>query len=287
MYLPPEHVALFATHQSSVNCIQSQLILSLFPGIDLLGRGFEAEGFSVVRGPDLLIGGDVRQFHVPSGRFDGVIGGPPCPDFSRARHGSPSGYGLEMIEEYIRLVKEAQPTWWLMENVPGVPDVKISGYSHQRIDLNARELGSTQNRLRHFQFGHRDYRVISIPRQPKSVVWEPCCLASESKLTRKRAWNDFCALQGLQDGIDLEHLTLAARYRVVGNGVPVFMAQALARAILKAVPAHEITLCGCGCGREVTGRAIFALPACRKRMQRRREAIIADPNTCDLNLQTA
>lgn len=26
---------------------ESQLVLSLFPGIDLLGRGFEAEGFCV------------------------------------------------------------------------------------------------------------------------------------------------------------------------------------------------------------------------------------------------
>ena len=51
------------------------LILSLFPGIDLLGRGFEAESFAVVRGPDLLWGGDIRSFHVPPGRFDGIIGG--------------------------------------------------------------------------------------------------------------------------------------------------------------------------------------------------------------------
>ena len=34
-----------------------ELVLSLFPGIDLLGRGFEAEGFCVVRGPDLLHAG--------------------------------------------------------------------------------------------------------------------------------------------------------------------------------------------------------------------------------------
>lgn len=54
-----------------------QLILLLFPGIDLLGQGFEAEGFSVVRGPDLIFGQDVRGFHVPAGKFEGVIGGPP------------------------------------------------------------------------------------------------------------------------------------------------------------------------------------------------------------------
>ena len=67
----------------------ASLVLSLFPGIDLLGRGFELEGFSIVRGPDLIFGGDVRTFSVPRGRFDGVIGGSPCPDFSRARRAPP------------------------------------------------------------------------------------------------------------------------------------------------------------------------------------------------------
>jgi len=50
------------------------LVLSLFPGIGLLDMAFELEGFTVVRGPDLLWGGDVRRFHPPPGRFDGVIG---------------------------------------------------------------------------------------------------------------------------------------------------------------------------------------------------------------------
>ena len=65
------------------------LVLSLFPGIGLLDMAFEEAGFCVVRGPDLLWGGDVRTFHVPAGRFDGVIGGPPCQAFSRLRHLNP------------------------------------------------------------------------------------------------------------------------------------------------------------------------------------------------------
>ena len=63
-----------------------QVVLSLFPGIGLLDRAFEERGFSVVRGPDVLWGGDIANFHVPPGRFDGVIGGPPCKRFSRLRH---------------------------------------------------------------------------------------------------------------------------------------------------------------------------------------------------------
>lgn len=63
----------------------SGLVLSLFPGIGLLDRAFEEEGFCVVRGPDLLWGGDVRRFHPPAGLFAGIIGGPPCQAFSQLR----------------------------------------------------------------------------------------------------------------------------------------------------------------------------------------------------------
>jgi DNA (cytosine-5)-methyltransferase 1 len=54
------------------------LVLSLFPGLDGLGLAFELEGFTVVRGPDVLWGGDIRRFSPPAGRFEGIIGGPPC-----------------------------------------------------------------------------------------------------------------------------------------------------------------------------------------------------------------
>ena len=107
-----------------------RLILSIFPGIDLLGRAFEEQGFCVVRGPDLLWGGDIRQFHPPANAFWGVIGGPPCQDFSRLRRDEPTGYGLEMLAEFIRVVTEANPEWWLMENVDRVPTVTgLDGHS--------------------------------------------------------------------------------------------------------------------------------------------------------------
>ena len=61
------------------------LVLSLFPGIGLLDRAFELEGFCVVRGPDLLWGGDIKTFHPPAGVFDGVIGGPPCTLWAQTR----------------------------------------------------------------------------------------------------------------------------------------------------------------------------------------------------------
>lgn len=162
------------------------LVLSLFPGIDLLGRGFEAEGFSIVRGPDLLWGADVRGFHVPAGRFDGVIGGSPCQDFSAARRSAPSGEGEELLREFCRIVAEAQPRWFLIENVPRVPDVLIEGYHVQRFDLDARECGLKQRRRRHFHFGSRDgLRIVIRRRFTAQAQSQPTCLASEGKRQRQ------------------------------------------------------------------------------------------------------
>lgn len=39
----------------------TQLVLSLFPGIGLFDQAFAEQGFCVVRGPDLLWGGDVKK----------------------------------------------------------------------------------------------------------------------------------------------------------------------------------------------------------------------------------
>jgi len=87
------------------------LVLSLFPGIGLLDRAFEEAGFCLVRGPDRLWGGDIRRFHSPAGVFWGVLGGPPCQEFSGLLRTEPSGYGLAMLKEYARVVTEAQPEW--------------------------------------------------------------------------------------------------------------------------------------------------------------------------------
>lgn len=246
------------------------LILSLFPGIDLLGRGFELEGYCVVRGPDPAIGqSDVRDFNPPP-RFDGIIAGSPCQDFSRLRRDPPSGEGAAMLREFIRIVRGCGPKWWLLENVPTVPDVLIDGYSHQRIDLSANEFGLRQRRLRHFQFGSRLTGCLSIARGEAVPATEPCAVASEGEKALRRSWGDFCALQGLEPDFEIPYFTLSAKYRAVGNGVPIPMGRAMARAI-KAFEYGKFPdrVCACGCGREVEGKQRSATPACRKRLSRR------------------
>jgi DNA (cytosine-5)-methyltransferase 1 len=258
----------------------SNLILSLFPGIDLLGRGFESEDFCVVRGPDLLWGSDIRYFYPPSGVFAGIIAGTPCQDFSKARRSKPTDYGLDMLSEFARVVDLASPDWWLLENVPTVPDVSIARYIIQRLDLNARECGSNQNRLRHFQFGsRRGLQLVPARATPPPSQSQSTCLATEGRHTDRRTWADFCELQGLPRNFTLLGMTQHARYSAVGNGVHVAVARTLARAILDAYQRTKpLHLCACHCGRPVTDRQIAATPACRKRLQRRRDlASVTNP----------
>lgn len=245
----------------------ADLVLSLFPGIDLLGRGFEAEGFCVVRGPDLLWGGDIRRFRPPAGVFGGVIGGPPCQDFSRARSAPATGYGLEMLEEWRRCVVEAEPEWFLMENVDCTPDVKIEGYSYQRMDVWAHDFGVKQRRLRHFQFGCSDARVAVLERGGGDGEGLSGTITASDGVT---PWERFCELQGLPDGFDLPTWTNGAKRRAVGNGVPVPMAAAMAAAVRGR--RRDARVCGCGCGRPVDGRKVYAGVGCRVRESRRRNS---------------
>ena len=144
-------------------------------------RGFEIEGFCVVRGPDLLRGGDIHYFHPPAGVFDGVIGGPPCQAFSRLRHiVEANGYQTapNLIPEFERCVAEAQPTWFLMEHVPAAPMPRVSGYivhSHV-IDNNA--LGGDQGRDRAFSLGTPRGQMLIVPLEATRRPRQPTVTAS-------------------------------------------------------------------------------------------------------------
>lgn len=244
------------------------LILSLFPGIGLLDRGFEDSGFCVVRGPDLIFGGDIRNFNVPEGKFDGIIGGPPCQDFSKARREPPTGAGLQMLAEFIRIVNQARPTWWLAENVPGVPDIKIEGYSWQRLDLNAADFGLKQRRLRHIQFGSNDSTQLLINRPGRVVLTlEPTVIANDS-----RPISELSRLQGLPEGFDIPAFTRGELAKAIGNGVPYPVAVALAEAVKRR--SRHNRLCACHCGRPVSGRQLTATNACRKRVHDRKNVSV-------------
>lgn len=246
------------------------LVLSLFPGAGLLDRGFAKAGFCVVRGPDTLLGHDVRDFHALPGAIVGVIGGPPCQDFSRARRRPPSGHGAAMLKEFARIVIESGAEWWLCENVPTVPTLWITGYATQRFNLYASEFALQHRRNRAFQFGHRGPGLL-VARGTQSQRLKPTPLASDGERGRRRNFADVCELMGLPRSFNLPGLTRGAKLRAVANGVPVPMAYAVACAIRDRwdTPANR-SQCPCGCGREIRGKQKLATAACRKREERRR-----------------
>lgn len=233
------------------------LVLSLFPGIGLLDRAFEEEGFCVVRGPDLLWGGDVRRFYPPAGKFDGVIGGPPCQAFSEASRLTGSRK-LNMIPEFERCVAATNPHWFVMENVKDAPLPVVPGYHVHDQVLNNRWLcsgngvGNEQSRLRRFSFGSRDGIRIQIEGLAifKNPSFEPCVLASErskgqpgrGRYSERRAPRSIARqaeLMGLPpDFLKDAPFTEGGKGHVIGNGVPIPMGRAVAKAVKQAIDAH-------------------------------------------------
>jgi DNA (cytosine-5)-methyltransferase 1 len=161
------------SHTVSAVTSGQPLVLSVFPGIGLLDMAFEEEGFCVVRGPDVIWGGDVRRFHPPPGRFAGVIGGPPCQPFSQLVH-MVRANGFEpkhknLISEFERIVSEAQPDWFLMEEVKAAPLPDVPHYKLHSQVVNARHVGSPQNRERRISFGTQHGWALRL----ETEVFEP------------------------------------------------------------------------------------------------------------------
>lgn len=249
------------------------LVLSLFPGIGLLDRAFEEIGFAVVRGPDLIWGGDVKRFKAPLGRFDGIIGGPPCQAFSQLRHiVEANGFQTapNLIPEFERIVSETQPTWFAMENVPAAPIPAVDGYQVHTQIVCDHWVGGLTGRERRFSFGTRDGRKLAIdtlalhsidvePAVTCDLRRRPVALGGSGKrkpnesggrtssLNRgagAETLERMMELQGLPEDFFGEHhaFTQSAKKRMVGNGVPFQMGLAIARAVASAVsPSHSET----------------------------------------------
>jgi DNA (cytosine-5)-methyltransferase 1 len=230
--------------------IKRQLVLSIFPGLGIWERAFEAEGFCVVRGPELLFGSDVKDFHPIGGKFDGVIGGIPCQAFSRAnnlngRNGT-SRYG-DMTPEFERIIYEAQPFWWLSENVREAPLPSMTLWCDV---LDAWEFGASQHRRRRFcsNLPLLPLTVDSALRHPDPL---PTVTASEHKVSagpsaqtikaragrklgRRLTLSEINEAFGMPADWDTPALTVEMKYHMRGNGVPMAMGKALACAIKEA-----------------------------------------------------
>ena len=252
--------------------MKSSLILSLFPGIDLLGKAFEEQGACVVQAQDKILGGDIRNFTPPIGRFDGIIGGSPCQDYSRLNR-NPSSYSDEMLSEYIRVVEQAQSEWFLHENVIGVPEFDISGYKTQRFTLDLAWF-SDFSRLRVFTFGSKKGVKLNPIVKTGTETSGTAVVGGDS-----RSYEACCEIQGLDKPLELDFLNLAAKKQVIANAVPLQIGRYVAQLIsneyygqsLEINKISKIKVCACGCGRRVFGRAKTASAACRKRVSRRKQ----------------
>ena len=206
----------------------------------------------------------MRRFHPPVARFDGIIGGPPCQAFSRLRHlVEHNGFKVaaNLIPEFERCVAEAQPAWFVMENVPEAPMPDVPGYTLQHRLMNNRWLGEEQRRIRRFTFGaladtagrfdpSEDAVALLNPVYSPAVcasgaTWQPVRLGGSGKPKKRkggvygdkstRYLQEAIRLQGLPADWDLPGFTVREKLRAVGNGVPVPMSRAVARAVRRAL----------------------------------------------------
>ena len=167
-------------------------LISLFSGCGGLDLGFERAGFSIPVANEFdstiwetfkanhpnshLIKSDVRQLTkddiLPfiSGEVDGIIGGPPCQSWSEA--GSLRGIDDvrgQLFFEYIRILKEFRPKFFLAENVSGMLANRHSeavqnilnmfseaGYDVSLTTVNAKNYGVAEERKRVFYIGFRN-----------------------------------------------------------------------------------------------------------------------------------
>lgn len=125
--------------------------LDLFCGLGGWSNGLTIEGFDVLgveidyrvsqwykyKGKHKVIVKDVRELNPLDFKgFDLIVGSPPCREFSsfanfayeRMKRGQPGQWkkppnienGLELVYCFMDFVKQAKPTYWLMENVPNL-----------------------------------------------------------------------------------------------------------------------------------------------------------------------
>lgn len=224
-----------------------ELVLSLFPGIGLLDQAFEEAGFCVVRGPDLIWGGDIRRFYPTPGRFAGIIGGPPCQRFSGLGNVNISRWGDDavmpnMIPEFERCVLEAQPEWFLMENVPRAPIPVVDYYAVSARICNNRWFGGEQDRVRRFSFGHREPDVCAAF-HVRSEVFEPqgrtgaiISTGQNGNGGPRASISAMATAQGIDPSrFDNSPFTTTELRRAIANGVPLPMGRAVARAVSEAL----------------------------------------------------
>lgn len=111
-----------------------------------------------------LSGDDLRS--AAGGAIAGIIGGPPCQGFSTIGKRDPRDPRRKLLDHYFRLVSEAEPSFFVMENVVGLANpnsIDVLNKAIKRVKkqysllgpivLDASEFGAATKRSRLFVIG--------------------------------------------------------------------------------------------------------------------------------------
>jgi len=194
--------------RSSLQPVGTLPLLSFFTGAGFLDLGFEQAGFPVIWhneidpwfvagfqsgmssvagrkvsiensnslidiGPNEIYRSAFQSIFRRSGPGPfGIIGGPPCPDFSvGGRNAGEQGSRGQLTRVYVERILELQPTFFVLENVKGLISTAVHrefldrlifqlerSYVVDRNVLNALDLGAPQDRERVIVLGfHRTW----------------------------------------------------------------------------------------------------------------------------------
>jgi len=203
----------------SVSTSKKPTVIDLFCGAGGMSKGFEMAGFEVLLGvdKDRRCMETFRRNHPSAARnsetidirkvtaswirekigdrkIDVIIGGPPCQGFSMAGRRDPNDPRNSLFKHFVRLIRELQPEWFVMENVTGLLVTRTAGgedvdtiiknefkkikYRVERFKLNSANYGVPQKRIRIFYIGTNSRKPIRPPppthaETPNSTLYGP------------------------------------------------------------------------------------------------------------------
>ena len=98
--------------------VGARIVLDLCAGSGAWSAPYVAAGYHVIK--VTLPDHDVRTY-VPPPNVWGVLAAPPCTEMSLAKNGQARNFvvGMECVNACMRIVQQAKPTWWALENPTG------------------------------------------------------------------------------------------------------------------------------------------------------------------------
>jgi DNA (cytosine-5)-methyltransferase 1 len=174
--------------------LENKTFVDLFAGAGGMSEGFLMENFELLgaieidkrffetflknhskNGENYFINGDITQrenkddlISIKNKRKVGVVvGGPPCQGFSLAGWRDPNDKRNQLFKDFVDVVKEIKPEFFVMENVLGILSMRkgeaikeiiqcfeeIGYHVNTPLKLNAQEFGVPQKRKRVFIIG--------------------------------------------------------------------------------------------------------------------------------------